>query len=87
MGLPVISVTESELIEALRQASAAAPDPDGAVVTQDIVRAMGKGERFVRTILRDLIAQGVVEMVKVRRPAIDGRVIPQPAYRVKARAA
>ncbi|NIR76801.1 MAG: hypothetical protein GWN53_17380 [Gammaproteobacteria bacterium] len=79
-----IEVTESELLEALQEATDAEPDwgPSDAHTVRELAAAMDVDRSVVRRKLRPLIFDGQAEAVKVRRPAMDGSLRKVPAYRL-----
>jgi len=82
---PKLTITENELVEALRSAMGSQDEgPTDARTVQEIVNTIGRSERFVRDNVRKLIAEGRAELVRIKRPAIDGRIQSVPAYRIKA---
>lgn len=82
---PKLTITENELVEALRDAmSAGLADPTDARTTGEMAAAIGRADKFVRDNVRKLIAEGRVELVKVKRQGIDGRMNWVPAYRIRA---
>lgn len=79
-----VSITESEILAALREAANARPDVDGAFTVEELKEVMGRGEKYIRALLRPLVKSGVVEAVQ--RPDVDlcNRPCKRHAYRVKA---
>lgn len=76
-----VRVTEAELIEALRAASA--PDsPADALTMQQIIGATGWGEKRARRHLHALVASGDAEVVSVQRTNLIGVLVTVPAYRL-----
>ncbi len=78
-----LTITENELVEALRSAMGPDEGPTDARTVQEMAATIGRAERFVRDNVRKLIAEGRVELVRVKRPAIDGRIQSLPAYRIR----
>lgn len=79
----MIAVTESELVEALRQAAQpGSPDVAGALTVVEMAARTGRGEKYVRDNIRKLMSEGRAEMVRIPRAAIDGRMQNLPAYRL-----
>lgn len=79
-----VRVTESDLLEALRDAFASAEASEDALTTADLVEACGRGEETVRKALRALERKGQLEVVRVRRRRLDGQIQVYPAYRLRA---
>lgn len=74
---------EQELINALREAQESGDqDGRGAMTTTDIREATGWSAQRVRTLIKSLMEDGKVEMVRLPRQAID-RVALVPHYRMK----
>lgn len=79
----MITVTELELIEALRQAAApGSPDIEGALTVAEMATRTNRGEKYVRDNIRKMLAEGRAELVRIPRTAIDGRLQNLPAYRL-----
>jgi hypothetical protein len=79
-----VKPTETELLDALREAFARVEDtPDGVFTTQDLVQMTGRGEEKVRAQIRQLMGAGEAECIHVYRTAMDGRRTRVPAYRLK----
>jgi hypothetical protein len=76
-------VTQDDLLDALRAALTKPANSDGATV-QDLTLAMGCSEGKARKALKGLAQQGRLEVLKVYRPSLDGRMFSIPAYRIKA---
>lgn len=79
-----LSISETEILDALREAFSTEDDPDGAHTTEELAAATGISRARIKVALRDLIRAGKAETVRVRRTSIDGRTMPVPGYRVKA---
>lgn len=81
-----ISISESEILEALR--SAAEPErPPNALTTYELSEALGISFQQAGKRVRAAVLAGRLECVKVRVAGIDGVVRPQPAYRPAAKPA
>ena len=78
-----MSITTDDLLDALRDALSTAPDGDGQTV-QEIAAAAGFGTTTVRKALAALQRDGRLVVVRVKRPALDGRQCSVPAYRMRA---
>jgi predicted ArsR family transcriptional regulator len=80
----VDGVTESELLRALQAALSAAPEgATGAMTTRELCEALDLYPEKVRRGLRALSAQGRLEIVRVKRQGLDGRMSYRPAYRLR----
>lgn len=79
-----ISISENELLDALREATESEQGDDGALTLREIMAATGMSERRAKEHMSRLKAAGRIEPVKVRREALDGRNALVPAYRVIA---
>lgn len=77
-----VKVTTDDLLEALQQALGPG-DGEGTTVS-DLCRETGANENMVRRKIRDLIAAGRCEVVRVRRTDMAGRHTRVPAYRLKS---
>lgn len=82
-----VNVTESQIIEAIREAirnALTAGGTEGAAVTaEELAQATGRGILSVRRALKGLIEAGTMEATRVRRLTIDGRPTRIPAYRLR----
>ena len=79
-----MKITENELIDALRNASRRTADnPDGAMTSHEMGEALGLSHRTIIEYLRKFKRTGRLEIVRVSREGIDGRVSPVTGYRVK----
>lgn len=77
-------LTESELIEAIREAmQPQAPEDNGARTTEEIVRALDVSEKKVRLALHRLKSEGRLEIFDVRRQVLDDTWRWKKAYRVR----
>jgi len=82
----MIQITENEILDALRAAvRTAKPDDRGAMRIEDICRATGWGTKFTHRQVREQIAAGMIEVVRIDHQSIDGRVVRVPAYRFKGK--
>jgi predicted negative regulator of RcsB-dependent stress response len=77
-----MKVTQDDLLAALRDALQKPSDGEGQTVAELRV-AMQCAEEKVRQALRVLAAQGRLDVLRVRRPSLDGRLMLVPAYRIK----
>ncbi|HEX5437139.1 MAG TPA: hypothetical protein VFW98_08265 [Gemmatimonadaceae bacterium] len=72
-------ITETDLLAAL--AAAFDGDGDGQTVA-DLSASTGLSQRIVRDALRAAQRQGRLRVHRVRRPALDGRMMLVPAYTI-----
>ena len=82
MNKPQPSFSMEQLIEELRS-KVPIVDNDGAR-TEEIRLALGLGETTVRKMLRQLKAQGRLEVVRRRIEAVDGKLMTVRAYKILA---
>ena len=73
-------VTESELLEQVRDALVFTETEDGALSVLQLADALNMSANAVRDRLRKLIEEGIVQTVRVRRKKMNGVVSPQIAY-------
>lgn len=79
----MITVTESELIDALRKAAEpGSSDTEGALTVAEMAARTNRCEKYVRDNIRKMLAEGRAELVRIPRTAIDGRLQNLPAYRL-----
>ena len=76
-------ITESELLEQVRDALVFTETEDGAMSVLQLADALDISPNAVRTRLRKLLEEGVVETVRVRRKKMNGVVSPMIAYAPK----
>ena len=76
-----MNITTDDLLDALRAAMGTA-EGEGHTV-QELVAATGWGKTNIRQVLGHLHHQGRLEVVRVKRPCLDGRMQSIPAYRIK----
>lgn len=74
--------TTNDILEAISAAVTVSADPDGAATKNEIVAASGLSEGMVTQRLMGLKREGRLEVVRVKREAIDGNMRSAPAYRV-----
>lgn len=75
--------SQSEILEAIREAMAAAPpSSEPGMTVNEIGAAIGRQPRMAREYVRTLIAEGRMTVTRVRRPALDGRMSLVPGYRL-----
>ena len=73
-------ITESELLEQVRDALVFTETEDGAMSVLQLAEALNMSANAVRDRLRKLIEEGIVQPVRVRRKKMNGIVSPQIAY-------
>ena len=78
-----LSVTHTELLEALSTASQA---PEDALAVQDIVRMTGVNAVAVRKLLCTYEREGRLTLHRVIRRRLDGCMTSVPAYTIKPKA-
>ncbi len=79
-----MKVTQGDLLEALQQAMTR---PMGEAPTVgELARGTGQSEHTVRRALKEMQDAGRLEVVRVRRLALDGVERQVPGYRIKAKA-
>lgn len=84
-------VTQENLLDAIRRAMGRAAGPDDAMTIQELARWIADDAgtsveyttRRIREAIPKLRAEGVLEMVKVRRQSVDDRNIVSVAFRFK----
>jgi hypothetical protein len=57
---------------------------EGGARTEEICLALGLGETTVRKMLRQLKAEGRLEVIRLRIEAVDGKTVTVRAYRIPA---
>ncbi len=72
-------INENEVLEAISEAMI--PKGDDAVTVSELVHQSGKPERVLRNIIRRLLRSGQVEVIKVHRYSMDGKLCKVPGYR------
>jgi Mn-dependent DtxR family transcriptional regulator len=81
-----VTITERELVEAVQAALASVPveeeTTDGFTVLE-LSAAMKVGQHPARAMVRRLAQIGMIEIVDVRRRALDGRLMRVKGYRIK----
>jgi predicted ArsR family transcriptional regulator len=79
----VAQITESELLQQVRDALVFTETEDGAMSVLQLASALDMSPGAVRTRLRKLLEEGIVETVRVRRKKMNGVVSPMIAYAPK----
>ncbi len=80
-----VNITVSEILDALTKAQIApSPDiPPNTYSSMEIRQAMRMGKERFPAFMRPLIESGSVAVVKVRKQAIDGRLMVTTAYQFR----
>jgi len=73
-------ITESELLQQVRDALDFTETEDGAMSVLELAESLDISPHAVRSRLRKLIASGSVELVRVRRTSLHGVVQRRVAY-------
>ncbi len=75
-----IDISAQEIVEAL---NGPAQYPDGAFTTEEVHRRTGASIPRIQRALRILREQGRLEVMRVKRESLDGRMLSHTVYRVK----
>ena len=75
-------MTAAELIAELETLLATSADPEGYLTVDEYGELMGLGRVAVQKRLKVAHNAGRLECVRVKRQAIDGRMMHTPAYRI-----
>jgi len=78
--------TTDDILAAIREASQAAPDPEGAKTMREWAEVLGVCVNTAQDRLRPLVLSGRMEAVKVQRLQISGETRRVSAYRLVQRA-
>jgi len=73
--------TEAQILDEIR-AAFESRDPADAMTTRELATALGISAEAMRRKMPELIATGRFQVLKVRRPSWDGRMLPVPAVRL-----
>lgn len=73
-------ITESELLEQVRDALVLTETEDGAMTVLELAEALNISAAMVRVRLRNLLIDGAIELVRVRRRKMNGIVSTTVAY-------
>lgn len=76
-----VTLTETEIMEALREALEGSQGPDDARTVAELQEATGWHVNRVRQGVKAMLAAGEAECVRVYRPGMDGRRAQVPGYR------
>jgi hypothetical protein len=76
-----ISITESQLLEAIRVASDACPADRKGLRTEDIMEMLGlKTPKIAHRLIRNALAAGTIRRIEQAYERIDGRMTTVTAY-------
>lgn len=79
-------ITQDDILDAM-QAAMQADTKQGSGVgasVRELMQATGRNQDMVRDWLRRGLAAGTVEVVRVKRAALDGRIATVSAYKLHA---
>lgn len=76
-----MNISTSELLEAVRSATGSHVNPDDAFTVGELSEALGNSRALTCQKIAKLQKEGLVEVVRVSRPRIDGCMSVVPAYR------
>lgn len=76
----MVQITQNELIVALQKACVSSPN---GMTTREIVKATGRSDRYVISRIKDLLAEGLIEVGKRQITDIVGRKSVTYEYRLK----
>lgn len=74
---------ESDLIAALEQAIERGADPENAYSTGELAEIWNIHVKRTREVLKRLMEQGRVEVLRRKSTRLDGQAYEQPVYRIK----
>ena len=78
-----MKLTESELLQELREVYAQSDDPEGYYTLAELCELLGLGKEAVRRRLKLLSSSNQLLTRRVRRTSIAGITMPVPAYAVR----
>jgi len=76
------TITESELLDALRVATGIQPSPDDVVTSEEIKELTGWGWCKTREVIRRMVRDGQMEHVRIYRKTVNDVMWPSSAYRL-----
>lgn len=76
------TITESELLEALLDATGPQPCPEDAYTSAELKQLTGWGIVKTREVIRHMVKTGKLEHVKVYRQTVNEIMWPSSAYRL-----
>ena len=78
-----MTISETEILDAIREAAAnSTGGPDDAMTIAELCETMKISALIARKRVVLLLKSGAMECVRVGRPAMDGRVMQVPGYRL-----
>lgn len=80
-----ITISETEILEALQSAAVESERPSNALTTYELSVALGISDCMATRRVRAAVRAGKLECVMVRMAGIDGVVRPRPAYKPTAK--
>lgn len=80
---PVMAISESEILDAIAQASSEHSGPDGARSVQEMAESFGLSPKRVRAALVVFQKQGRLVVHSGRRLSIDGKMRLTPLYEIR----
>jgi len=86
MRKPPLPPTVDELLTALATSRGGRTAPPGAIGVAEIVARGAGNPETVRRQLRALAAAGRLEVLRVLKKCLDGRIMPHVVYRLNKRA-
>lgn len=81
-----MNISTSELLEAVRSATGSHVNPDDAFTVAELSEALGNSRGLTCQKIAQLQKEGLVEVLRVSRPRIDGAMGVVPAYRFRSKA-
>ena len=79
-----IRVNESDLLEAIREASSTAGADEGFCTAEQIRQASGLAHATVNRKIRAMFDAGMIDCKMVQKNDITGRPHPTPGYKMRA---
>ena len=77
-----MSMTENELIEALREAQREAKNPEGYLTVIEMSRILGKSDKHVYKLLKPLHEKELLDVKWLAGTSISGVAIKKPGYKL-----
>lgn len=77
-----VSITTTEILDAIQAAQVETKNPDGALTVQEMVQATGYTRRKIEETLARIKAEGRLRRYHVKRERLDGVMRGVPAYAV-----
>ena len=76
------TVRDAEIIAALEDVLRAQADPEGYYTCDELCGLLGPGRVMVQRRLQVAKRAGRLDVVRVKRESLDGRMMHTPAYRI-----